>query len=418
MSTLSKLAENLIGSEIVKLGNNISDRIRQGATIYNYTIGDVDPAIFPIPKEYEEAIVAAYRDHYTNYPSAEGIAPLRAAIAHFIKRNQGIDYEPDEIQVASGGRPLIYSLFRTLVDPGDKVIYAVPSWNNNHYVNMNGGAHCTIEALPENNFMPLPSAIKPCIGDAVLLCLCTPQNPTGTTLGKEALGEICDMVLEENSRRGPNARKLYMMYDQIYSLLTYGDVQHYDPVSLRPAMKEYTVFIDGVSKVFAATGVRVGWSAGPAKVIGKMKALLSHVGAWAPMAEQHATAQYLVQDEAIDRYLKHYRSELSIRLNEFYKGFEALSAQGYAVDVIAPQAAIYLTVKIDLAGKAANGRRLENQEDVTSYLLDEARLAVVPFFAFGAERHSPWYRLSVGTCYKEDIPKVLAGLEAALAKLS
>lgn len=418
MTKLSKLAESLSGSEIVKLGNAISERIRNGAKIYNYTIGDVDPSIFPIPQEYEDEIVSAYRNHQTNYPSAEGIAPLREAVAHYLKRNHNLDYPISEIQIASGGRPLIYSLFRTLVDEGDKVVYAVPSWNNNNYVNMNWGEHCQVSASPENNFMPLPADIQPHLKDAVLLCLCTPQNPTGTTLGQEALAEICDMVLEENERRGEQGRKLYVMYDQIYSLLTYGGVNHYNPVVVRPAMKAYTIFVDGVSKVFAATGVRVGWSVGPIEVISKMKGLLSHIGAWAPMAEQQATAKYLMQDDAIDRYLKNYREELSFRLNAFYEGINELKAKGYDVDAISPQAAIYLTIKLNLSGKKLNEQAvLQDQEAVTAYLLDEAQLAVVPFYAFGADKQSPWYRLSVGTCKREDIPVVLKKLEAALAML-
>ena len=418
MSRLSRLAENLIGSEIVKLGNLINERIREGAEIYNYTIGDVDPKIFPIPKEYQEEIIRAYEEHYTNYPTAEGVLPLRKSIAHFIKRHQGLDYDISELQVASGGRPLIYSVFKTLIDEGDKVIYAVPSWNNNHYTAMNLGEHVVIDALPENNFMPSAADIKPHISDAILICLCTPQNPTGTTLGKEALEDICDLILAENARRGPDERKLYLMFDQIYSLLTYGDIRHYDPVSVRPAMKEFTIFIDGVSKVFAATGVRVGWSAGPAKVITKMKALLSHIGAWAPMAEQVATANYLMKDEAIDHYLSNYKSELSQRLNSFFNGFSALKEKGFGVDVVAPQAAIYLTIKLDLVGQSANGQVLETQEDVTRYILGEAQLAVVPFYCFGGDKQSPWYRLSVGTCHKEDIPTVMAGLEKALKQLS
>jgi aspartate aminotransferase len=419
MSTLSQKAEKLVASEIVRLGNTISERIRGGAKIYNYTIGDVDPKIFPIPDAYKAAIIDAYQHNYTNYPSAEGIVELRQSVAHFVKKHQGLDYTLNEIQIASGGRPLIYSLFATLVNAGDKIIYAVPSWNNNHYVNINMGEHCVIEALPENNFMPSAADIAPHLDGAVLLCLCTPQNPTGTTLTREALEEICDQVLEENKKRAENGqRKLYVMYDQIYSLLTYGDTQHHNPVTLRPAMKEFTIFIDGISKVFAATGVRVGWSMGPAPVIAKMKALLSHIGAWAPMAEQKATATYLLQDEAIDTYLQHYKAELQERLVSFYEGFKSLKEKGYSVDVIAPQAAIYLTIKLDIAGKTADGKLLTNQEEVTSYLLDEAHIALVPFYAFGADRQSPWYRLSVGTCVKEDIPQVLAGLEAALNKLS
>lgn len=116
---------------------------------------------------------------------------------------------------------------------------------------------------------------------------------------KEELEAICDLVIEENKRRGNSEKKLYVMYDQMYWHLTYGDIKHHNPVSLRPAMRDYTVFIDAISKVFAATGVRVGWSMGPATVINKMKAILTHVGAWAPMAEQKAVAYYLGNRDGI-----------------------------------------------------------------------------------------------------------------------
>ncbi|MBL0883428.1 MAG: aminotransferase class I/II-fold pyridoxal phosphate-dependent enzyme, partial [Chitinophagaceae bacterium] len=193
---------------------------------------------------------------------------------------------------------------------------------------------------------------------------------------------------------------------------------HYNPLQLRPAMKEYTIFIDGISKVFAATGVRVGWALGPVTVIAKMKAILSHVGAWAPMAEQKAVAQYLLQKENIQRYLQHFKSEVELRLRNIHDGFIALKQKGYPVDAVAPQAAIYLTIKIDLVGKTtADGKKLETQSDVTSYILAEAKLAVVPFSAFGAGANSPWYRLSVGTCKKEEIGEMLEKLESALSKL-
>src|SRR5215468_5227575 len=103
---LSHLSETLIGSEIVKLGGEIREKMRQGERIYNFTVGDFDPAIFPIPKELEDAIIDAYRRHFTNYPAAEGNLDLREAILAFIKKMQGLDYGMNEILVASGGRPL------------------------------------------------------------------------------------------------------------------------------------------------------------------------------------------------------------------------------------------------------------------------------------------------------------------------
>lgn len=415
---LSHLAETLIGSEIVKLGGEIKEKIRQGAKIYNFTIGDFDPSIFPIPKELENEIVEAYRQHFTNYPAAEGNLDLREALSGFIQKREGISYTTNEILVASGGRPLIYTVFRAICDKNDKVIYAVPSWNNNHYTHFTEGQHIVIEATEETNFMPTANDIRPHIQEAALISLCSPQNPTGTTFKKEELAAICDLVLEENERRGPQAKKLYVMFDQMYWHLTYGNIKHYDPVSLRPAMKEYTIYIDAISKVFAATGVRVGWALGPAPLIQKMKLILTHIGAWAPMAEQKALAKYLLQEPAIDTYLTQFKKEIEERLRSIYAGFKELQAEGLPVDAIAPEAAIYLTVKIDLKGKKkTDGQQLEQQADVTAYLLDAAGLALVPFYAFGASPQSPWYRLSVGTCKKEEIPSVIAKLREAIQSL-
>lgn len=415
---LSHLSETLIGSEIVKLGGEIREKIRQGQRIYNFTVGDFDPAIFPIPKELENEIVEAYREHFTNYPAAEGNLDLREAITSFIKDVEGLDYGPNEILVASGGRPLIYAVFRAICDKEDKVIYAVPSWNNNHYTHFVGGQHVEVEAKLENNFMPAAADIRPYVKDATLVALCSPQNPTGTTFRKTELEAICDLVLEENKRRGENEKKLYLMYDQMYWHLTYGDIKHFDPVNLRPAMREYTIYIDAISKVFASTGVRVGWSMGPSTVMTKMKAILTHVGAWAPMAEQKAVAKFLFQRDAIKKFLAHFKSEIEQRLREIYSGLMKLKSQGFSVDAIAPEAAIYLTIKIDLAGKTTeDGKLLADQSDVTAYLLSEASLAVVPFYAFGASRDSAWYRLSVGTCKKEEIAEMISRLGEALKKL-
>ncbi|MBK6938476.1 MAG: aminotransferase class I/II-fold pyridoxal phosphate-dependent enzyme, partial [Chitinophagaceae bacterium] len=175
---LSHLSETLIGSEIVKLGNEIKEKIRQGERIFNFTIGDFDPSIFPIPQELEDAIVDAYRKHFTNYPIAEGNPDLREAIRSFVKDTAGLDYGLNEILVASGGRPLIYALFRAICDAGDKVIYAVPSWNNNHYTHFTGGKHIVVEAGAETNFMPTAPSIQSHVKGATLLALCSPQNPT------------------------------------------------------------------------------------------------------------------------------------------------------------------------------------------------------------------------------------------------
>lgn len=416
---VSKMAETLIASEIIKLAGEINEKIKQGEKIYNLTIGDFDPKVFPIPAELEEEIIKAYTNHETNYPPADGMLETRKAVSNFLKEKEGVEYNPaTEILMSAGARPLIYATYQTLVQPGDTVIFPVPSWNNNHYTHLSHAKKIEIMATPENHFMPTAADLKPHLKGAALVALCSPLNPTGTTFSRKDLEEICELIIEENHSRSADEKPLYLMYDQIYWVLTYGDTEHYNPVSLIPEMKNYTIFIDGLSKAFAATGVRVGWSVGPARVIGKMKSILSHLGAWAPKAEQVATAKYLARKEDVDNYLTRFKKEVHDRLDGFYDGFMALKNEGFKVDAIAPQAAIYLTVQFALHGKKKeDGSVLATTKDITKYLLEEARVAIVPFSAFGDDENSSWYRLSVGTCRLEEVSKVIESLRKALGKL-
>lgn len=416
---VSKIAENIIGSEIIKLAAEVNEKIKQGEKIYNLTIGDFNPKQFPIPAELKQAIIEEYTKDQTNYPAADGMPELRQAISRLLKECGDLDYSPEEIVVAGGARPAIYTIFRALVDEGDTVVFPVPSWNNNHYTYLNNAKAVLVETSPENKFMPAASDLAPHIAEANLLALCSPLNPTGTVFKKEDLEAICDLVLAENKTRSLSGKKpLYVMYDQIYWALTLGETKHYNPVTLRPEMKPYTLFVDGISKSLAATGVRVGWTMGPKPIMDKIKSLLTHVGAWAPKAEQMAVGSYLSDLNQYDTFLKHIKSEISARLNGFYKGFESLKAEGHKVQAIAPEAAIYLTVQFDLIGKTWNGKVLGSTQDVTKFILDEAKVAIVPFYAFGSSTDSTWYRLSVGTCSIADVDDAIASLRAALQKLS
>jgi aspartate aminotransferase len=134
------------------------------------------------------------------------------------------------------------------------------------------------------------------------------------------------------------------------------------------------------------------------------------------MAEQKATAKFLHDHEAVNLFLQHIKEQVHLRLKGLYDGFMELKKAGFPVDAIQPQAAIYLTIQIDLKGrKNKEGVELSTQEDVTNYLLNKARLAMVPFGFFGAERESNWYRISVGCCKKEEIPEVINSLKSALS---
>jgi len=416
---VSIMAESLIGSEIIKLAGEINEKIRNGEKIYNLTIGDFNPKLFPIPALLKKEIIAAYTNDETNYPPADGILQLRQVLSSQLKNRMKLDYPADQILIAGGARPLIYATFQAIVDSGDKVLFPVPSWNNNHYSHLSSTQQLAVETKPENNFMPTADELRPYIGEANLLALCSPLNPTGTVFTEAGLKEICELILSENKKRvAKGSKPLYLMYDQIYWTLTFGNTLHFDPVSICPEMKQYTVFIDGLSKSFAATGVRVGWAFGPKKLIDKMKAILGHVGAWAPKPEQVASANYMKHENEVDSFLVEIKGKISSRLDAIYKGVILLKNEGYPINAIPPQAALYLTVQLNLVGaKTMDGNILSNSKEVNKYILDEAKIGIVPFSAFGSSSDSTWYRISVGTCTVEEIPQLVSNLKNALRKL-
>jgi aspartate aminotransferase len=414
---VSRLANTLIGSEIIKIGNEVNDMKRKGAQIANLTIGDFDSSIFPIPTDLKDEIIAAYNQGHTNYPPADGILALRETVTELLLDRYELNYGPQNILVAGGSRPLIYATYLALIDPGDKVVYPAPSWNNNHYCHLSSANGVAVVTTVENNFMPTAAQLKPHLKGATLLALCSPLNPTGTMFTQQQLEEICDAVIEENNSRTADEKPLYIMYDQIYSLLTFGKA-HVNPVSLRPQLADYTIYIDGISKCLAATGVRVGWAFGPENIISKMKSLLGHIGAWAPKAEQVAVANYFKHKLGVDEFLNGFKTQIQSSLDELYQGFQLLKQEGFAVDAVVPMGAIYLTLKIDYIGKTTpDGKVLTNSADVNFYLIKEAGTALVPFSAFGNDENMPWFRASIGGCSLQDIKDMLPRIKAALSRL-
>jgi aspartate aminotransferase len=321
--------------------------------------------------------------------------------------------------VTSGARPAIYGAYRVLVDPGDRVVYPVPSWNNNYYSQLIGAEQVMVRCGAETNFLPTAELLSRVLRDARMLVLNSPLNPTGTLFDAETLTGICDLVLAENARRERTGdRPLYLLYDQVYWMLTFGDARHVNPVALRPAMLPYTILIDAISKSFAATGLRVGWAVGPADVIKRMSDVLGHVGAWAPRAEQIATAQLLNDDSGMDSFHAKMRPEVQKRLDALATVLRTLEGERLPVEATEPQGAIYLSARFQLHGKMADGVTLRSDDDVRSYLLRASGLAAVPFSAFGEAAGSGWFRLSVGAVSMKDIQGLLPRLEKALQSLS
>jgi aspartate aminotransferase len=282
---------------------------------------------------------------------------------------------------------------------------------------MMGAQPVQLECGPDDAFLPTRERLEPVIRGARLLALNSPLNPTGTAFTAESIGAICDLVLEENARRSEAEGPLYVMYDHVYWQLTFGDVEHVNPISLRPEMGPYTILVDGISKAFAATGMRVGWVLGPPKAIKVMENVLTHVGTWAPRAEQIATAKLLDDLDAIASFREELVAGVRHRLQLLYGAIQDFRSAGHAVDAIEPMGAIYLSARFNLVGRTArSGTRLGSADDVRKWLLEEAGMAVVPFDASGSSRDEGWFRLSVGAVSVADIeaslPRLRAGLES------
>src|SRR4051812_22291027 len=412
---LSSLAGSLLGSEILKIAADVRALGAEGLEICNLTVGDFAPSEFRIPGEVEQGIIDRLRLGETNYPPAEGVLALREAVRTLYQRELGLDPSLASVIVTSGSRPRIYATYRGLVDPGERVVYPTPSWNNPYYVQLVGAVGVPVPVGPESRFMPTRASLEDAVRDARLLILCSPQNPAGTTFTEESLGAICDLVLEENARRGSAERPLYVMYDQVYWTLTFDGARHVHPVQVRPAMAPYTIYIDGASKSLAATGIRVGWIVAPEDLAGPMSALIGHMGAWAPKAEQGAVAAFLEDAAAFTTF----RDEMIVKVRErlalLYEGLIAMRESGLPVDVIAPEGAIYLSAKFALQGRVTPDRtRLDGDEAVRAYLLRAAGLAVVPLRAFGSEEDTQWFRLSVGAVSPGEIERVMPKLRTAL----
>ncbi|HVZ77533.1 MAG TPA: aminotransferase class I/II-fold pyridoxal phosphate-dependent enzyme, partial [Gemmatimonadaceae bacterium] len=208
---LSNLARGLIGSEILKIAAEVRELMAQGRPVCNLTVGDFSPKEFRIPERLARSTVDYIQHGETNYPPSPGVPELRKAVVEFYRRWLGLEYDTSNVIVTSGGRPVIYGAYMTVVNEGERVVYPVPSWNNNHYARIVGANAVEVPCDASTDFLPTAAMLREAVRGATLLALNSPSNPTGTLFSEKMLAEICDLVLEENARRGANNRPLYLL---------------------------------------------------------------------------------------------------------------------------------------------------------------------------------------------------------------
>ncbi len=408
---LGAMASGLIGSEILKIAGDVRAMKRSGKPMCDLTVGDFSPREFRIPRILEEGIAAALAAGQTNYPPSDGILELRQAVQALYARALHLEYPVEGVLIAGGARPVIWSVYSAVLDAGDRVVYPVPSWNNNHYAHMCGARGVPVIATAEDSFLPTADSLRSAVRGARLLALTSPLNPAGTGFKREPLHAIAELVVEENKRReneGWKERPLFLLYDHIYWMLASDDAPHFTPVALVPEVAPYTVFVDGISKSMAATGLRVGWAVGPPYVVARQRDLLGHVGAWAPRPEQVATAELLKTPGRAEELALELREGLLLRLRALYEGLTAMKKEGLPVTALPPAGALYLSARFDLV------KKFGSNEAIRKHLLEKAGFAIVPFQAFGLVEDTGWFRLSVGAVSVEEIQQAMPRVRAAL----
>lgn len=412
MEKLSNIGNNIIGSEIIKISQQIKE-ISKTKSVANLTIGDFNSKVWPIPSSLRQHIKHAYEEDLTNYPNSQGEINLRESVSKHIKHQFDVDYSADEILIGGGVRPLIYTVYKSTVNPGEGVIYPTPSWNNNHYCFLHDSIKQEIECLPENSFFPTVTDVEIQIKDHTsLVCICSPQNPTGRVINPDVLKGICELVVNENNLRKnqSGSRPLYLFFDQIYSDLTRGD-KFVHPLILCPEIKDYLICADGISKSLNATGVRVGWLFGPKDVIRKMTEVLSHIGAWAPKPEQHALDRFIRENH--DEYLNHIndvRTEYELITNKICDKFDELKENGFKVNCQRPEGGIYVSIYLDYV------HSFSSTEEYISFLINQCGLGIVPFEYFGSKQNKGWFRISVGNICQINLENIINTIENSVKK--
>ena len=306
---------------------------------------------------------------------------------------------------------MIYLIFKSIVDRNDVVVYPVPSWNNNHYTFLQHAHKKPIECSPDNSFFPTVEDIEHTVTKARMVCLCSPQNPTGRIIDPEVLKGICEVIVKENKRRiSKNKKKLcYLFFDQIYSDLS-PEGLFIHPTILCPEIRDYLICVDGISKSLCATGVRVGWMFAPADITQKMMEVLTHIGAWAPKPEQNAVAKYLSDYGDITDFVADKNKQYLNIMTHIYDVFWAGKILGYDVDCKQPQGGIYMSVYLGYVND------FDSTDSFIEYLINDCGLGIVPFEYFGSSSNKGWFRISIGNIDDTNIKKTVDVIRNAIEK--
>ena len=399
MNILSNRILNMAESETLAMTAKARELKAQGKDVISLSIGEPD---FNTPEIVKEAAKQAIDDNFTHYPPVPGYPDLREAVCQKFKRDNNLDFKPEQIVVSTGAKQSIYQVVQCLVNPGDEVIIPTPYWvSYKEIVRVAEGKCVYVKTLIENDFKVTPEQIEAAITPRTkLIMFSSPSNPTGMLYTKEELKGIAEVVARHEN--------VFIMADEIYEHINF--VGKHESIAQFPEVKERVITINGVAKGFAMTGWRIGFIAAPLEIAKACNKLQGQVTSATCSIAQKATVRAMQMDPNTCEDIINMRNIFRQRRDMVYK----LLCDIPGLKVRLPQGAFYFFPDVSsYYGKSFNGNKIENSTDMAFYLLNEANVATVMGSAFGDDT---CIRLSYATS-EELLREALRRIKDALANL-
>ena len=399
MEILSQRILNMAESETLAMTAKARELKAQGKDVISLSIGE---PYFNTPEVVKAAAKKAIDDNFTHYPPVPGYADLREAISAKFRRDNGLDYAPEQIVVSTGGKQSLYQVVQVLVNPGDEVIIPTPYWvSYKEFVRLAGGIPIYVQTTLENNFKVTPEQLEAAITPRTkLIIFSSPSNPTGMLYGKEELRALAAVVARHEN--------VFVVSDEIYEHINF--VGRHESIAQFPEVKERVVTVNGVAKGFAMTGWRIGFIGAPLTIAKACNKLQGQVTSATCSIAQKAAVCAMLMDPAVSEDIISMRATFLKRRDMVYQ----LLCDIPGLKVCLPQGAFYFFPDVSAYyGKSAAGRLIANSTDMAFYLLEEAGVATVMGSAFGDDR---CIRLSYATS-EELLREAMRRIKEALSRL-
>ena len=388
MKELSRIASAIAPSSTLAINNLYKQMKAEGKDALGFGVGEPD---FNTPDNIKAAGIRAIEENQTRYTAASGTPELKEAICYRLQQDFGVQYRPAEIAVASGAKHSLYIAMQCLLNPGDEVILPAPYWvSYAEMIRMCGAVPVVIESTHEEDFKITPEKLQAAITEKTkLMVLNNPSNPTGMIYSREELEALAGVCI---------ANDLYIISDEIYYCLVYDGRPFTSIAALGEQVRARTILINGVSKAYAMTGWRIGYSAAPEHITKLMSNYLGHsTAAPSTISQAAAVEAFRGSQESVSMM----RAAFEARRDYMVERINAIPH----VSCLKPEGAFYVMMNLDeVLGHTIHGRKIENSADFAAAFVEEEMVATVPGSAFGADHYIRW-------SYATDMDTIRKGMD-------